>query len=194
MNRTCKLLLAPVFLAFLCFFPFVALHQFIDGDEGFYLLASRLVLAHKTPYLDFFYTQAPLLPYVYAIWMKFVGVTWVSGRTLPALLTALVGLMVYGQVCHVTRRSLAGLAAVVLFAASTFIFAWYPIAKTYSLAGLFLFSAYVMVSRLSPATSRWWMACAGLLLGLSADTRSYVAGITPVLLWWIVRQSEKSRR
>jgi len=194
MNRTCKLLLAPVFLAFLCFFPFVALHRFIDGDEGFYLLASRLVLAHKTPYLDFFYTQAPLLPYVYAIWMKFVGVTWVSGRTLPALLTALVGLMVYGQVCHVTRRSLAGLAAVVLFAASTFIFAWYPIAKTYSLAGLFLFSAYVMVSRLSPATSRWWMACAGLLLGLSADTRSYVAGITPVLLWWIVRQSEKSRR
>jgi hypothetical protein len=88
----------------------------------------------------------------------------------------------------------AGLTAVVLFAASTFIFAWYPIAKTYSLAGLFLFSAYVIVSRLSPASSPWWMACGGLLLGLSVDTRSYIAGIAPVIVWWIIQQSEKSRR
>src|SRR5271169_700175 len=105
MNRTCKLLLAPVFLALLCFFLYVSRHRFIDGDEGFYLLASRLVLAHKTPYLDFFYTQAPLLPYVYAIWMKFVGVTWVSGRTLPALLTTLLGLLMFWHICRVTGRS-----------------------------------------------------------------------------------------
>jgi Dolichyl-phosphate-mannose-protein mannosyltransferase len=194
MNRTCKLLLAPVFLALLCFFLFVSRHRFIDGDEGFYLLASRLVLARKTPYLDFFYTQAPLLPYVYAIWMKFAGVTWISGRTLPAFLTTLLGLLMFWHICRATGKSVAGLTAVVLFAASTFVFAWYPIAKTYSLAGLFLFSAYVIVSRLSPASSPWWMACNGLLLGLSVDTRSYIAGITPVFLWWIIRQSGASRR
>jgi 4-amino-4-deoxy-L-arabinose transferase-like glycosyltransferase len=194
MNRTCKLLLAPVFLALLCFFLFVSRHRFIDGDEGFYLLASRLVLAHETPYLDFFYTQAPLLPYVYATWMKFVGVTWVSGRTLPALLTTLLGLLVFWHICRVTGKSVAGLTAVVLFAASTFIFAWYPIAKTYSLAGMFLFSAYVIVSRLSTVSSPWWMACSGLLLGLSVDTRSYIAGVAPVFVWWIIQQSEKSRR
>ena len=100
MNRTCKLLLAPVFIALLCFFLYVSRNRLIDGDEGFYLLASRLVLEHKTPYLDFFYTQAPLLPYVYALWMKFAGVTWVAGRTLPALLTSLLGLLVFGQVCR----------------------------------------------------------------------------------------------
>jgi hypothetical protein len=194
MNRTCKLLLAPVFLALLCFFLYVSRNRLIDGDEGFYLLASRLVLEHKTPYLDFFYTQAPLLPYVYALWMKFAGVTWVAGRTLPALLTSLLGLLVFGQVCRGTGKLVAGLSAIVLFAASTFIFAWYPIAKTYSLAGLLVFSSYVIVSGLSPATSPWWMACSGLLLGLSVDTRSYIAGITPVFLWWIIWQSVKSRR
>ena len=194
MNRTSRLLLVPVFFSLLCFFLFVSRHRFIDGDEGFYLLASRLVLNHKTPYVDFFYTQAPLLPYVYGMWMKFMGLTWVSARTLSALLTVVLGLIVYGHVCRLTGKSLAGLSAVVLFAASTLVFAWYPIAKTYSLAGLFLFLAYAMVSRLSPASSPWWIACGGLLLGLSVDTRSYLAGVAPVFVWWIIRQSETSKR
>jgi hypothetical protein len=50
-----------VFVFFTCFFLFIARHRFIDGDEGFYLMASRLVLEPKTLYLDFLYTQAPLL-------------------------------------------------------------------------------------------------------------------------------------
>ena len=194
MNRTCKLLLVPVFLSLLGFFLFVARHRFIDGDEGFYLLASRLVLDHKTPYLDFLYTQAPLLPYVYGTWLKFMGLTWVSARILSALLTAWLGLTLYWHVCHRTSKSLAGLSAVVLFAASTLVFAWYPIAKTYSLAGLLLFSAYAVVSRLSKASPPWWMACAGLLLGLSMDTRSYLAGAALVFVWWIIQRSETSRR
>jgi hypothetical protein len=256
----------PVFLALLGFFLYVSRHRFIDGDEGFYLLASRLVLSHKIPYRDFFYTQAPLLPYVYAQWMKVAGATWVSGRTLPALLTTLVGLLVYGQVCRLTGKVVAGLSAVILFASSTLVFAWYPIAKTYSLAGLFLFAAYAIISRLSPELSGpgngavpkgtrpnfsahpalnypnphkngagwgprsrwanlfcpyeapstpltifvtqrdttnppltqilspWWIACGGLMLGLSVDTRSYIAGIIPVFLWWILRQSGTPRR
>jgi Dolichyl-phosphate-mannose-protein mannosyltransferase len=193
-KRTPWWLLASVFVALLCFFLFVARNRFIDGDEGFYLLASRLVLAHKTPYLDFFYTQAPLLPYVYGMWMKLGGVTWVSARTFSALLTALLGLLVFGQVSRVTGKSLAGLTALALFASSTLVFAWYPIAKTHSLAGLFLFAAYVIISPLSAATSPWWIACSGLLLGLSVDTRSYIAGVTPVFLWWIIQRSAPSRR
>src|SRR5271165_4122406 len=133
MNRTCKLLLAPVFLAFLCFFPFVALHRFIDGDEGAFLLASRLVLAHKTPYLDFFYQQAPLLPYAYAFWMKVAGISWFSGRAFTVLLTSLLGLLLYRRLCQQTGSWLAGLSAVVLFASSTLVFAWFTVVKTYSL-------------------------------------------------------------
>src|SRR5260370_35123273 len=41
----------------------------IDGDEGFYTTAARLVWEGKTPYKDFFFQQAPLLPYLYSwIW------------------------------------------------------------------------------------------------------------------------------
>ncbi len=45
----------------------------IDGDEGYYATAARLVSHGRTPYLDFFYPQMPLLPYVYAPAFKVVG-------------------------------------------------------------------------------------------------------------------------
>jgi hypothetical protein len=64
MTRISRWLVLTAFLLQAGFFLFVARHRLIDGDEGFYLLAARLVLQHKTPYLDFFYPQAPLLPYV----------------------------------------------------------------------------------------------------------------------------------
>jgi len=174
-----------VFLA--CFFSFVARYRFIDGDEGFYLLASRLVLEHKAPYLDFFYTQAPLLPYAYALWLKLFGISWFSARAFSAALTTALGLLIYEHVYRETQKRMAGAAAVILFASSTFIFAWFPIVKTYSLTALFLFGAYVIIARLSLASSPWLVALAGLLFGLSVDTRAYVAGLAPIFLWQIFR-------
>jgi len=194
MTRTAKLLVVPVVLLQLCFFLFVARHRLIDGDEGFYLLASRLVLEHKVPYLDFFYTQAPLLPYVYALWIKFIEVSWISARVFPGLLTTLMGVLVYLYVCRETQKWIGGVAAVILFASSTLVFAWFPIVKTFSVATLFLFCAYVIVSRFSVTSPRWLIAVAGLLFGLSVDTRSYVVALAPVFLWWIFRNSETRNR
>src|ERR1035441_953555 len=37
-------------------------------DEGFHLLAAQLIKAGKTPYLDFFFPQAPLNAYWNAAW------------------------------------------------------------------------------------------------------------------------------
>src|SRR5664279_4231199 len=168
MTRTAKLLLVPLLLLQILFFAFIARHRFVDGDEGFYLLASRLVLMHKKPYLDLFYTQAPLLPYAYALWMKCFEISWASARTFSALLTTLLGVLLYEHVCQQTRHWLAGLTAVVMFASSTLVFAWFPVVKTFSLAGL--------------------------LLGLSVDTRSYLLLIAPVFLWWIFHNSDARAR
>lgn len=185
-----SLLFLLVFLLQACFFLLVSRHRLIDGDEGFYLLASRLVLQHKKPYLDFFYTQAPLLPYAYALWFKLAGISWFSARTFAALQTALLGGLLYEHVCHETRKWLAAVFAVVLFASSTFVLGWYPIVKTFALAVLFLFLAYVLLSRLSPSSSKWWLAAAGLAFGLSVATRSYVLAIAPGFVWWILSHSK----
>jgi uncharacterized membrane protein len=187
MTRTCKLLFLPIILLQTGFFLFVSQHRFIDGDEGYYLLASRLVMQHKAPYLDFFYPQAPLLPYAYAAWFRFTGISWFAARGFAALQTAVLGGLIYQHVCRETGKWIAGLAAVVLFASSSFVFAWYPIVKTFPLAVLFLFAAYVIFTRRSQSSPGWWIAAAGLFFGLSVDTRSYVVAVAPVFLWWIFR-------
>ena len=186
MSRGAKFLVGCAFVLQLSVFAFVALHRFIDADEGSYLLASRLVLLHKKPYVDFFYNQAPLLPYAYAAWMRFAGVSWRSAKLFSALLTAVIGTLVCVDILRRTRKWLAGAAAVILFGSSTLIFAWFPIAKTYSLAGLLLFAAYLAVEWEGPA-SRWMMAAGGIMLGLSVDTRSYLLLLLPVFVWWIFR-------
>ncbi len=190
MSRSCKILLAPLFVLLLCFFLFIARHRFVDADEGFYLLASRLVLEHKVPYRDFYYNQTPLVPYIYGLWMKLFGISWFSARSLSALLTTILGLLVYAHVCRETARWVSGLAAVILYISSMFIFGWFPIVKTSSLAALFLFGAYVLVARVAPASPPWLVAIAGLLFGLSVDTRALVVGLAPIFLWWIFRHSE----
>src|SRR5207247_2352436 len=50
-------LLAAVFVP-------MSLLRLVDGDEGTYLLVSRLVVDGQVPYHDFFYPQMILLPYV----------------------------------------------------------------------------------------------------------------------------------
>ena len=193
-TRTDKLLLVLILVLQAFFFTFIARHRFIGADEGFYLLASRLVLSHKKPYLDFFYTQAPLLPYVYSIWMRCTGVSWVSGRMLSGLLTTFLGALLYWHVCQQTRKCLAGLAAVALFASSVSVFEWFPMVKTHSLAALLLFGVYLVVSRVSPESSPWLIAAGGVLFGLTVDTRSFLLLLTPVFAWWIFVNSDTLRR
>ena len=38
----------------------------VNQDEGWYLYAARLVGEGKVPYRDFFFTQGPILPYIYS--------------------------------------------------------------------------------------------------------------------------------
>ena len=53
-NRGEWAFIGGIFLLQFLLFAFIALHRFIDADEGSYLLASRLILFHKKPYIDFF--------------------------------------------------------------------------------------------------------------------------------------------
>jgi hypothetical protein len=180
--------LFAVFVVLALFFRFVAQHRFIDGDEGAYLLASRLALSHKTPYLDFFWNQAPLLPYAYGIWLKLGGVSWASGRMFSVLLSAILGVVLFGDIYRQTRHSLAALAGTILFAFSTMVFAWYSVVKTHGLASVLLFGSYAVLTGASSVSARRLTVVAGILFGLSVDTRSYLLLLFPVFAWWIAKE------
>jgi 4-amino-4-deoxy-L-arabinose transferase-like glycosyltransferase len=156
----------------LVFGPLVAF-RFLDGDEGVYAYASRLALHGHVPYRDFFYEQMPLLPYVYGAWIGIFGESWYAARSLSALTAAATGALLY---LHVERRlgRWPALAAIGLYALSGLVFGYFTIVKTFPLASLFLFGAYVLVETRRP---RWLVA--GLLVGLAVDTRLVFAAAIP---------------
>jgi 4-amino-4-deoxy-L-arabinose transferase-like glycosyltransferase len=165
----------------LVFGPLVAF-RFLDGDEGVYAYASRLALHGHVPYRDFFYEQMPLLPYVYGAWIGVFGESWYAARSLSALAAAATGVLLY---LHVERRLgvWPALAATCLYALSGLVFGYFTIVKTFALASLFLFAAYVLVEAGRPR----WLA-AGLLVGLAVDTRLVFAAAIPAFAVLAVRR------
>jgi hypothetical protein len=59
-------------------------------------------------------------PFREATPMKLFGISWFSAR-LSATLTTILGLLIYEHVCRETQKWIAGVAAVIVFTASTFI-------------------------------------------------------------------------
>src|SRR5712691_10089177 len=176
------ILLAAVFVP-------MSLYRLVDGDEGTYLLVSRLVVEGQLPYHDFFYPQMFLLPYVYGGWMKLVGYSWYGARLLSAVFSIALGLLVYRQAARLAGGRAWGVLAVVLFTFSSLAFGWYPLVKTFALPTLLLFAAYAVLA----TRSRWRWVASGLLLGLSVACRVYVVGVAPAFLLELYR-TESDRR
>jgi hypothetical protein len=156
----------------------MSFYRLVDGDEGTYLLVSRLVTEGQLPYHDFYYPQMFLLPYVYGAWMKLFGYSWYGARLLSAILSVALGLLVCREVTRLTGARVWGGLVGVLFAFTGLAFGWYPLIKTFVLPTLLLFAAYAVLS----TGSRWRWVASGFLLGLSVACRVYVIGVTPAFL------------
>src|SRR2546422_399810 len=105
------ILLAAVFVP-------MSLYRLVDGDEGTYLLVSRLVVEGQLPYHHFFYPQMFLLPYVYGGWMRLVGYSWYGARLLSAVFSIALGLLVYRQAARLAGARAWGVLAVGVFTRS----------------------------------------------------------------------------
>jgi hypothetical protein len=117
----------------------LAFSQFrpIDGDEGYYASAARLVAEGQSPYLDFFYPQAPLLPFIYAPAYKVAGSSIVGLRAWSAILGSLA-LFVWGLFL---RQRFPGqfkpiLAGLLLLALNPHFLIWNLTIKSFALANL----------------------------------------------------------
>ncbi|MGH9649355.1 MAG: ArnT family glycosyltransferase, partial [Terriglobales bacterium] len=169
----------------------------LDFDEGFYTTAARLVAEGKTPYRDFFYPQAPLLPYIYAIVWSAGGRTLESMRDLSAACGAAAvlvwGLFLVSVLRLPWRIAFATFACLLL---NPYWISWNVTVKTYALSNLLisvaLVSLYVALSR---EQLRWFFV-AGLALGTTTSVRSLYGPLIPlVLIWMLIRlcRSGKSR-
>ncbi|MGI6525126.1 MAG: glycosyltransferase family 39 protein [Bdellovibrionota bacterium] len=181
-------------LGMLSFFTVSALQRLIAKDEGYYLMAAMQVISGKNVYFDFFYPQMPLLPYVYAVWIKLldsiVANPWISARALSALLATGTGLLLYGEV-RKRWGSFLALSAIILYTTCNYVFPWNTTVTTYALSSFLLFASYRLLSRnLHPVS----LLIAGALFGLSIETRLLFAGLLPFFLFWLALQKQTTSK
>ena len=180
----------------------IALGRLIDGDEGYLLMAARLVSEGRWPYRDFFLPQTPLVPALFGALFWATGRSWLGARLLAGLVAVATGLLVFHEVLSTTRRRSAALFATTLFVLSDGAIGWLTIVKGFGLAALWMTAAIVFVgsavrSAKNHETGRRATAAAmaaGLLIGLAASTRLYAIAVVPTLAAYLVRELGVGRR
>jgi hypothetical protein len=159
----------------------------VDGDEGFYTTAARLVWQGKTPYKDFFYQQAPLLPYIYSWIWAIRPNSLVAMRILSAVFCAATTLLWSLGLCRI--KALPGkvvLATLLAILLDPYWISWNVVVKTFSFSNLMISVALVsLYAALHSGRTRWYFA-AGLALGICAAARSFYGPLIPAGFGWLL--------
>lgn len=165
----------------------------LNQDEGWYSYAALQTAQGHLPYSDFAYTQAPVLPFVYALFTPWTQEYGLAGsRALTALLGLLSVLMfasLAAWCAPVHRRGWAFLGVWVLLGFNSYQSYFTTILKTYSLTLFFLSAGFLFLRAALQREKAWGSAlAAGLLAALAAGTRlSAVAVPVAVVLVLLIR-------
>jgi hypothetical protein len=175
----------------------------LNQDEGWYLYAARRVASGAAVYRDFFFTQGPVMPHVYAVlsglWAPY-GV--LGGR----LVTAVLGLLGCVLAALLARRAVpaqraaeAGIMAFALTACNLYHVYFTTIPKTYALASCLLLGGYLVLSlslsrrkKTRSLMSCMWALPAGMLIALAAGTRLSLGALLPVTALWLLASYRKT--
>lgn len=167
----------------------------LNQDEGWYLYAAQMVRAGKLPYRDFFYTQGPTMPFVYAV----LAPVWGMSSPLHGLLGGRVVTLALGFLatfCAVAlvrklvppnRRPLAGFAVFVLLGGNLYHLYFTAIPKTYALGSLFLLGGLLLIAHgicggvRRGAGPALLLAAGGFSLACATGTRISLLLILPVV-------------
>jgi len=180
-------LLASLTALLLAFSQTVAFY----GDEGFHLLAARLVNTGRRLYLDFFYPHAPLYVYITAAWMRAVGDTWRSVHALSALCTSASIALVTWHVFTRSRGSRwrrANAASAALLTGLNVLVVWYgTIGQPYGLALVLIVAAFLLVVASVDRVGGPRPFLAGVCAGTAAASLLLTAPVAPILCLWLLR-------
>ncbi len=159
------------------------------GDEGFHLLAARLVNAGKRMYLDFFYPHAPLYVYLIAAWMRVIGDTWRSVHAFSALLTSASTVLVTWYVFSRSRESgwqrATATAAALLMGLNSLVIWYGTIAQAYGLALFLTVAAFLLTISSVARVGGLRPFLAGVCAGSAAASLLLTTPVAPILLLWL---------
>lgn len=168
-------------------------HGNLNQDEGWYLYAAKSVAAGKVPYRDFAYTQAPVLPFVYASLYSIVEKNGVAGGRLITtgfgLLAALLAAGLAGRSAGKHKLATA-IAAFLFIACNTYQSYFTTIVKTYGLCSFLLMAGlFLLTCRKNHLLGGTACCLSGALLALAAGTRISAGIVLPIVGIWLILQS-----
>jgi hypothetical protein len=192
---------APFLLAAILFTAGLAVYAqtvAFAWDEGFHLLAAQLIKAGKTPYLDFFFPQAPLNAYWNAGWMILFGETWRTAHAVAGIMGAAAVLLaaqwVYARFPIAGWRLAGALAVVALVGLNHQFVDYSTIGQGYALCLFLLVAAYRYALRSAERASWLPAAAAGCCVAAAASATLLGSAAVPVLLAWVLFYSAAGTR
>ena len=159
----------------------------LNQDEGWYLYAARLVSEGKTPYRDFFYSQAPVMPVVYAAFTSIWNSFGLLGARILTIVFGALGLAFFcalaARLVATGRRALAALAVFLLLGSNLYHLYYIAIPKTYALASLFVAIGFFLLTFARQQTLRGgiFAFASGLSLAFACGTRISLGVILAVV-------------
>lgn len=159
---------------------FVAIYMGgLNQDEGWYLYAANLVSEGRVPYADFAYTQGPVMPYVYALFVKIWAKFGLLGARLLTLtfgsLGILFAVLTARRFADSERKDSASLLVFLVLAVNLYHLYFLAIPKTYALSSLFILIGFYVFS----FARHYWLV--GVLFALAAGTRLSLGILLPVM-------------
>lgn len=175
-------MLLSLFLIFTVFSTFYILFGKAQYDEGFYLYASKIAWLGKIPYRDFFFTQMPLLPYVYGLPQHLLGTGLYLGR-LTSFFFAILSLLLVYAIARRSETHIAGLIAAALFVFNLETIYMENIVLTTALSVfLILLASFLLVSKINDYPKAILSAT---ILVVATGVRASVAPIILVFLLFL---------
>jgi hypothetical protein len=167
----------------------------LNQDEGWYLYAPSQVAAGKLPYRDFAFTQAPVLPFVYAAGYPLIRAFGVGGGRFITVLFGLAAALLAAGTAFRTApkswRALAGLTAFILTAVNVYQSYFTTIVKTYALCAFFLMAGLYALTWIARRQGAWACVLAGLCGALAAGTRLSAGAVLPVVFLYLLRHHRR---
>lgn len=184
MNKKEKLIFGILLFAQISLGLVLVFFRFIDADEGLYLNSAYLVRQGQTPYFDFFYPQAPLLPYVHAPISDLGLNSLFAGRMISLLVSLSIGLILFFYYRRITSDPKSSLWLYFFYSFNGLLLAYHPVVKTYAWSDLFGFLSFIFLTGFlffkQKNSHLFW---SGLFMGLALNFR---ATFLAIFLWEIV--------
>ena len=156
----------------------------LNQDEGWYLYAANLVAEGKIPYADFFYTQGPVMPWIYSdfcwIWQKW-GLLGARVFTLGiGLFSIWIAMGVAHRLAPEGKKDMASLIVLFLLGCNLYHLYYLAIPKTYALASSLVIVGFYLLSWIGDRRAVLRIGgvlCAGAVLAFAAGTRISLGAI-----------------